>query len=785
MLGISQIQDNANHNGKIKAAYGSQKTGYGMDFRVPASLTQDFANMLLQSSPERSTSAPPLDLRPEVLSRASTAAPQFKSKNQPFHKRDSSFESKRLSSLSYSPSTGLGSEIYSSGSPSPITGLKAPVAKRIAKLEMGREGETEQTGQTGQTGQIKPYTNFGRSRSVQSLPDERSASFRGTTNSSASSNRTNSSTSANRRMPPLLAEMGRMHGANLPGNNRLESHDGGDQLDSKGYRGSRTERSSSFASEKSTGSFNRYHQAYGHFVSEGDAKIRGNPYSPHQNGGARFLQISASSDSLSGRFQRSKSAAMMPPRYGETRAGNPSHVSMPLAVQQSLLQQLLEQQALNAAHVGGGSSIRSHLSLQQHGFQTPNHGRSSGSRGRKNNSGSFKSHQNGTRRGGKRNDRGKGRRGQGGRGGGGGGGGHSLEINTIGIASRMHVRWLEAFGTPKTAHVTLEDVAKQKMTVDLAMDQYGSRFIQQRLERAPASHKEVTFQAILPHTLRLCADVFGNYVIQKLFEHGTGEHKRALSAQLRGHVLPLSMQMYGCRVVQKAIDVLNLDQKSALIQELHGHVMKCVRDQNGNHVIQKCIEKVPPSHIQFVVDAFGHQNMKLAMHPYGCRVIQRLLEHCSGQQRESILNEILASTQLLARNQYGNYVVQHILLHADAGHRAAVMEAFKGSFMKLSKHKFASNVVEKCVTHATRDERKELIDEILGDPDLDSASLPLTAMARDQYANYVVQRLIEIVDPEQRQYLIKRIQPHLHYLSKVPYGKHILASIEKAQESGF
>mmetsp|Transcript_11493 Transcript_11493/g.18405 ORF Transcript_11493/g.18405 Transcript_11493/m.18405 type:complete len:880 (+) Transcript_11493:191-2830(+) len=368
------------------------------------------------------------------------------------------------------------------------------------------------------------------------------------------------------------------------------------------------------------------------------------------------------------------------------------------------------------------------------------------------------------------------------------GGGGMVEISTIGkiVSKCMHVRWVEEFGTAKTAHVTLEDVVNRpQMLVDLAMDQYGSRLIQQKLEKAPSSHKEAVFQQVVSSSRNffdLCTDVFGNYVIQKLFELGTQQHKYQLAQRLKGHILDLSLHTYGCRVIQKAIDVLNNadnHQKAKLVEELYGHVMKCVQDQNGNHVIQKCIEKVPPSNIQFVVEAVQKDIMSLAMHPYGCRVIQRLLEYCSTKQNHAILSEILQSIQMLAKNQYGNYVVQYVLIHANAKHRATVIKSLKGNLVELSKHKFSSNVMEKCVTHAGREERKDLMIEMLGDgEELNSACVPLMAMAKDQYANYVVQKLIEALDSEQRQYFIQRIQIHLPHLSKLPYGKHIIATIE-------
>ena len=47
-------------------------------------------------------------------------------------------------------------------------------------------------------------------------------------------------------------------------------------------------------------------------------------------------------------------------------------------------------------------------------------------------------------------------------------------------------------------------------------DQYGSRFIQQKLETATTAEKDMVFNEIMPHALNLMTDVFGNYVVQKV-----------------------------------------------------------------------------------------------------------------------------------------------------------------------------------------------------------------------------------------------------------------------------
>lgn len=49
-------------------------------------------------------------------------------------------------------------------------------------------------------------------------------------------------------------------------------------------------------------------------------------------------------------------------------------------------------------------------------------------------------------------------------------------------------------------------------------------------------------------------------------------------------------------------------------------------------------------------------------------------------------------------------------------------------------------------------------------------------MMKDQYANYVVQKMLDVVDQDQRGLLIARIRPHLQSLKRFTYGRHLLLS---------
>lgn len=50
---------------------------------------------------------------------------------------------------------------------------------------------------------------------------------------------------------------------------------------------------------------------------------------------------------------------------------------------------------------------------------------------------------------------------------------------------------------------------------------------------------------------------------------------------------------------------------------------------------------------------------------------------------------------------------------------------------------------------------------------------------KDQYANYVVQKILEKCTESQRDLLLGRIRVHLNALKKYTYGKHIVARFEQ------
>lgn len=50
---------------------------------------------------------------------------------------------------------------------------------------------------------------------------------------------------------------------------------------------------------------------------------------------------------------------------------------------------------------------------------------------------------------------------------------------------------------------------------------------------------------------------------------------------------------------------------------------------------------------------------------------------------------------------------------------------------------------------------------------------------KDQYANYVVQKILETCNENQRELLLSRVKGHMQALRKYTYGKHIVSRVEQ------
>ncbi|KAJ4304099.1 mRNA binding protein puf3 [Collariella sp. IMI 366227] len=297
---------------------------------------------------------------------------------------------------------------------------------------------------------------------------------------------------------------------------------------------------------------------------------------------------------------------------------------------------------------------------------------------------------------------------------------------------------------------------------EICGDQAGSRFIQGRLESANSDEKEHVFHEIMPNAVQLMKCAFGNYVIQKLFEHGDQAHKKALARAMKGRVVELSTDKYACRVVQKALEYVLVDQQAELVKELEKDVLTVVESVHGNHVVSQIIAVVPRQHIDFIMDCLKARVQQLSCHQYACRVIQRALEHGSETDKLDFMKEVHDCGPALLSDPYGNYVAQHVIVNGDPEDHARMVNLVMSQLVALAKSQCGSHVVERCILHGTLEERRAMRDLLTTSGE--GADSLLFQLMRDQFGNYVIQKLANSLQGPDKDEMIDKMKPYLQRL---------------------
>lgn len=333
----------------------------------------------------------------------------------------------------------------------------------------------------------------------------------------------------------------------------------------------------------------------------------------------------------------------------------------------------------------------------------------------------------------------------------------------------------------RNGDLSLQGLLDGNFLLEIIRCSEGSRMIQQSMDLATLEQKRYAFNLLIPEISSFSIDPFANYVVQKFFDTGDAILRTHITRQLMGHILNLSVNMYGCRVIQKAIDYASPEILSMLVCELkqRGGIKQCIHNQNGNHVIQKLIEKSPDFLIGEILAPVQHRIADLSKHIYGCRVIQKLLKYCQDRKLlAGIIMQISSSIRSLCFNEFGNYVVQFLLQNGAPRDTVNVIRRLHKFILALSTNKYGSNVAEKCFTTGNEAQREAFINIVL---DGTNGTAPFFDMVKNEYGNYVIQKMMEGGNSEQVNRIIRSYKSFGLNDEDLRFAKYIKTKIDKIE----
>ena len=317
-------------------------------------------------------------------------------------------------------------------------------------------------------------------------------------------------------------------------------------------------------------------------------------------------------------------------------------------------------------------------------------------------------------------------------------------------------------------------------------DQIKSRQLQSLLEEKKDDINFLSkfFEKIKLNLSSLTKHQFGNYVIQKYFEILLNKNIKILLKKfflsISDNLYEISIDNYGSRFFQNSLDKLK-DGKYSIIDSneinnifknlIENNIMKLCNHKDGNFVFQKINKIFPKNKNNFIYESLIIHACEISQLTQGAAIMKNSIEIANEKQKEKLILKILDNIDILINSQFGNFTLQIITDLKEYKYNKIVYDYIKNNVLDLSKKKFSSNVIDKCIIKnydLSIDLAKFIIDnKFIGE------------MIVDQYANYTVQKILQIIDFEYYQKCVNQIKPCLDILLKTQKGSKVYEKLKE------
>uniref|UniRef100_A0A914GZM1 PUM-HD domain-containing protein n=1 Tax=Globodera rostochiensis TaxID=31243 RepID=A0A914GZM1_GLORO len=314
---------------------------------------------------------------------------------------------------------------------------------------------------------------------------------------------------------------------------------------------------------------------------------------------------------------------------------------------------------------------------------------------------------------------------------------------------------LNDYRNNRIANLQLADLGND--ILEFARDPRGSRFIQQKLERANPTETAHLMDALRGHVLTLALHKFGSHVIETTLKSVDKASQMKIINEISAQVLILSLHKCGSWVTRCVLDNCTEHQKRPMLEQLLGNVLSLATDTYGSHVIRHVIEHGLPEDRERIVRSLHENITSMSVHKYGSLVIRCVLDNCTEHQKRPVLEQLLGNVLSLATDQYGCFVIEHVIEHGLPEDRERIVRSLQGNIIMYNGHlnSFCS-VIHKCFIFGTMEQRNALIDEFCADNG--SGSPPLLEMMKHPFGNKVVQKMMDVADSARRQKILLAIK---------------------------
>ncbi|KAI8618561.1 armadillo-type protein [Chytriomyces sp. MP71] len=359
--------------------------------------------------------------------------------------------------------------------------------------------------------------------------------------------------------------------------------------------------------------------------------------------------------------------------------------------------------------------------------------------------------------------------------------------------------------------------------LNLIRNRFGNFLVQRCLEVGDPCQIRALAGSMLGCIVMLSCDRFGCHVVQKVLDVCDDEMKALIVNELL-HAIPDTItHRFACHVWQRVFETKwAIHPYSAAggpynhhyHQQMHYAVQNHFQHSSYNHQLPQQQQHLylpnlthltapqlqpqaqeedvltanftlssnvhPVISIVRCMDAVLHgQWHSIANDESGSLVVQCIFENCPESEKRGIIQEVLSHAADIAKGQWGNWVIQHLLDRGYQPDKAHILHVVSHHIHSLSVDQFASKVVEKALKTCPKKDLYSIVDRVVNGSLGETGNPAILDMMNNQYANYVVQHILTLAEPQQRDTCARLISPHLALLRGSKYGQRVAAIVEK------
>jgi hypothetical protein len=354
------------------------------------------------------------------------------------------------------------------------------------------------------------------------------------------------------------------------------------------------------------------------------------------------------------------------------------------------------------------------------------------------------------------------------------------EINNFGYYNNLNIKSIVPYTPQRESDEFLKNVSSY------IKDQQGCRHIQKKIGDNPEISNNL-FDILYNDIITMSKDLFGNYVIQKILENIRPNYLIKFIELISKDFYNLAISIYGTRVVQKVLEIVS--KKSYITdKEIYDQCFKNLNkyitenivalssNNNSSHIIIKYLNEIKYPQNEQLYNEVYNNFIPLCKNKHGCCVIQKCIELGNIDQKNKLLELSNLNCDNLISDQFGNYVIQYVLNLNVKSINAKVFEILNKNLIPLCKEKYASNVIEKFLINKSQ-ESIDIINILLKNENF------LHELIIDSFGNYIIQRILLLIEGESRSNLINSIVNWYPEIKTLSFGPRLISKLhERFQE---